>query len=282
MEPEGPNHLAKELAFQLQGRSVPILIAEGLPLPLRQVIPDGDGLELMLFLNRSLLQQVFEGTRFMSAIGAEVQRRYGSRAGSANAAELQSVGSTAKAWLDLIGGQDFEERLRGIDQDILGAYFIHERRFAIYWQAIGVIAARMEMSVEALTVVVLAHELVHAYTHLGFDIDRRNWPTERFCSTDIAIIEGLAQFYAEVVCRKLVEQLPEASRTFEDLISVQHPIYATHREWVFVGDESNGEIIRGALVECPWLRWTGTDRRSRGAEWGRRPRGQPNPIACGP
>ena len=32
--------------------------------------------------------------------------------------------------------------------------------------------------VEALTYVVLAHELAHAYTHLGRDIDGNAWDTE--------------------------------------------------------------------------------------------------------
>ena len=63
----------------------------------------------------------------------------------------------------------------------------------------GVVGA----TVEALTVVVAAHELSHAYTHLGRDIDGRCWDTEAFAHAETGMVEGLAQFYTALICDKL-------------------------------------------------------------------------------
>lgn len=147
---------------------------------------------------------------------------------------------------DILGGK----ALRKIREDVLGAYFVRQREVRVYWQAIGVFAALYEVEVEPLTVVVLAHELAHAYTHLGFDIDGFDWPTKRFVSTDIAIVEGLAQFYAEVVCKNLEAQIPEAITAFRVLLTEQNEVYRTHRAWVDEDDRNSGEIVRVSLLEC--------------------------------
>jgi hypothetical protein len=60
---------------------------------------------------------------------------------------------------------------------------------------IGITARALGVSPDALTIVVLAHELAHAYAHLGRDIDNERWETEQFAKSDIDIVEGLAQFY---------------------------------------------------------------------------------------
>lgn len=61
--------------------------------------------------------------------------------------------------------------LKLIDEDILGIYSTNKRRIEIFWKAIALIAPIINSSVESLTVVVLAHELAHAHTHIGRDIN---------------------------------------------------------------------------------------------------------------
>ena len=170
--------------------------------------------------------------------------------GPASLGEIRRVRETAQAWLDLVKDHDLSETLGRISEDVLGAYYFHRTEVGIFWMAIGLFSALYGVPADALTVVVLAHELAHAYTHLGFDIDDFDWPTHEFASTDVAVIEGLAQYYAEVVCKNLEAQMPEAIVAFRVLLAHQHEIYRTHRTWVDEDDRNSGEIVRVSLVEC--------------------------------
>jgi len=60
---------------------------------------------------------------------------------------------------------------------------------------IGVCAGWLGVPVEELAAVVLAHELAHAYTHLGRDVDGRRWEAQAFRDGEHAPKEGLAQYY---------------------------------------------------------------------------------------
>ena len=243
------NQLASEIGFQLRRRHIPVRVHDGLPMPLWDILGGVDGLELIV-LNQSLLRAVVDGTRFMEGVRERVRARDGTIVGPAAPREIRMVRQTAEAWLALARNHDLGKALRKVREDVLGAYFVRQQEVRIYWQAIGVFAALYGVSVEPLAVVVLAHELAHAYTHLGFDIDGYDWPTERFVSTDIAIVEGLAQFYAEVVCKNLEDQIPDAIVAFRTLLAEQNEIYRTHRSWVDEDDRNSGEIVRVSLLEC--------------------------------
>jgi hypothetical protein len=106
---------------------------------------------------------------------------------------------------------DFIERIRAIQEDVLGAYFFRLPEVRLYWMVVGFMAGVLGVPVEALTLVVAAHELAHAYTHLGRDIDGERWKTESFAAANLAITEGLAQFYTKVICKKLEKTLPMLS-----------------------------------------------------------------------
>lgn len=243
------NRLSAELAFQLKGRQVPIKVVDGLPAPLSQVLEPADSLAEIV-LNQPLLRGVVTGTRFMESARDGVRGQTGKIVGPASLAEIKRVRETAEAWLRLVREHDLSEALGGINEDVLGAYYFHRHEVGIFWMAIGLFSALYEISVDALTIVVLAHELAHAYTHLGYDIDDFDWPTNEFASTDIAVVEGLAQYYAEVVCKNLASQMPEAIGAFRVLLEHQHEVYRTHRRWVDENDRNSGEIIRMSLVEC--------------------------------
>jgi hypothetical protein len=110
-----------------------------------------------------------------------------------------------------------------------------------------VMAGILNVSVEALTVVVLAHELTHAYTHLGKDIDGNLWNTESFAKADLGIVEGLAQFYTAVVCGKLAARFPAANQAYEALLDMQSGAYVMHKDWT-EQSERGGEIVRFAMI----------------------------------
>jgi hypothetical protein len=53
---------------------------------------------------------------------------------------------------------------------------------------------------KTLRLSLLPHELAHAFTHAGFDIDGETWNCSDFGSGTIEVTEGLAQYYAWRVC----------------------------------------------------------------------------------
>lgn len=141
------------------------------------------------------------------------------------------------------------EQIIGIDEDVLGAYFFRIPEIRLYWVVIGITSRALGVSAEALTIVVLAHELAHAYTHLGRDIDNERWKTEQFASSDLYIVEGLAQFYTQVVCRRLEQRMPAALEAYHALLEKQSVPYRSHLDWVG-DDERGGEIVRISMIEC--------------------------------
>jgi hypothetical protein len=56
--------------------------------------------------------------------------------------------------------------------------------------SIGLLTATIGVSPESLTAVLAAHELAHAYTHPGRDIDSHAWDIEAFAASDLDLAEG--------------------------------------------------------------------------------------------
>jgi hypothetical protein len=115
----------------------------------------------------------------------------------------------------------------------------------LYWGVIGLFAQILGVSPEALTVVVLAHELGHAYTHRAADIDGRTWETVAFGRSELALIEGLAQYYAARTCERLIVSAPEARSAYEELLKHQPETYRKHVRWL---GRYRPEEVRFALV----------------------------------
>ncbi len=243
------NRLAAETGFQLRGREVPIEIASGLPPPLAEKLADRVGVEAIM-LNRPLLQAVADGTKFMAETREVVENAAATRLGDAGPDDLDRVRDTATAWLQWADDNDVSKLFAEIREDLFGAYWYPQQRVLIYWLPIGIYAVRHNISIDAMTVVVLAHELAHAYTHMGYDIDGLDWPTAAFGGTDIAVIEGLAQFYAYSTCLELVRHLPEAVEVFQALLDCQHSIYRTHETWMEEAGTHSREVVRTGMVEC--------------------------------
>jgi hypothetical protein len=152
---------------------------------------------------------------------------------------------------------EIRQKLRGISEDILGAYFFRVPEVHLYWMVIGLVAGILGITVESLTVVVATHELAHAYSHLGRDIDGTRWETEAFARADLNIVEGIAQFYTEVISRKLETRNPPVLPAYKKLTVIQQGPYRVHEEWAKrkSGDKETllpqaGEIVRATLVQC--------------------------------
>ncbi|RPH52313.1 MAG: hypothetical protein EHM85_03435 [Desulfobacteraceae bacterium] len=149
--------------------------------------------------------------------------------------------------LSIIQKYDIVDWILKIDADVLGAYFFKRpAHIELYWAVIGLVAQSIGKSVEDLTVVVLAHELAHAYTHLGADIDGSRWHTQEFAQAEHPLREGLAQYYTRLVCQRLAFQMPDSLGTYEKLLQHQPEAYKSHEPWI---KEYSPEELRIALLE---------------------------------
>lgn len=123
---------------------------------------------------------------------------------------------------------------------------VNPAKIRLYWGVIGLISRCIGCSSEDLTIVVLAHELAHAYTQLGADIDGRRWPVLKFHDTDLYVVEGLAQYYTDRVLRRLSNRFGGALDAYKRLLKLQPDAYKVHMQWV---EEHTPEAVRLAMLE---------------------------------
>jgi hypothetical protein len=150
-----------------------------------------------------------------------------------------------------------------VDEDILGVYWwtqptwrsiqrgqpdddSRDGHVELYWGVIGIVARVINVPIEDLTAVVLAHELAHAYSHLGTDIDGRRWRTDRFAVGDRELVEGLAQHYALAACRRIARFAPGCEKAYRALLPHQPSPYRVQEAWE---QSFSKEAIRLALIE---------------------------------
>ena len=244
--------LRSEMALRLSvgedTQAVPVRIAEGLPRPFEAVLALHLH-DIWFLLNGLRIEQTLQGLRFVHEYYDELTKRPVLYPLLATRAEIQHVYLYTERLATLIRNLPLVSHLGRIDQDILGAYFFRVPRIDLYWRAIGLMAALLGISVEALTVVAITHELAHAYTHLGRDVEVGRWDTEAFAHAELPIVEGLAQFYTGVVCSKLDQRLPAAKVAYERLLEHQAAAYTAHRGWT-QPEEAGGEIVRLAMIQA--------------------------------
>jgi hypothetical protein len=167
----------------------------------------------------------------------------------------------AREMLQRLDKQDPVSKVLAVNEDILGCYSyastssdefaVNRASISLYWGVIGLVSDWLGCTVEDLTVVVLAHELAHAYTQLGADIEGRRWPSKAFSSAEIDLKEGLAQYYTVRSLKRLTVRFPEAMHTFETLLEKQPPAYHRHEPWA--AESFSPEAVRRAMIEV--RRW---------------------------
>ena len=249
--------IRQETGLRLSGgtdrQGIAVHVVDGLPQPLAAIFGEvSDPLIWELILNKAALKTTVDGLDVLSQNyealankGLIPLREYtGERT---TKEEIEGVKGVAERVVEWIDSQTVSERLKQIDEDILGAYFFRERTIRIYWMANGLISRMLNVSLEGLTIAVLAHELVHAYSHLGNDIDGDNWDTEAFAKADLRIVEGLAQFYTSIMCKRLDGRAPGLWNAFERLLTVQSPTYNVFKTWS-QPTERAGEILRFSMI----------------------------------
>lgn len=246
------------------GAQVPVEVAPGYPAILTDLtFPDDLELILLLGKHRSALRQTSTGLGGLRSLREELSRRSGFEPHvQTTDAELASVKNWADELLSLLDKHDPLKVVLGVRDDWLGVYqyqvgILIEDEFAInratiqlYWGVIGLSAEWMGCTVEDLALVVLTHELAHAYTQLGADIEGRRWPALAFCNAERGLKEGLAQYYTDRVLTRLERRHPGAVKVYRAMLPGQPADYRTHEGWV---TDFSPESVRRAMLEV--RRW---------------------------
>lgn len=249
------DQLRNETGFRLthgdQQVNVPVRIESGIPAPLIEPLWSAQKVGFLL-LHRNLISKSKQGVEFIGKEFLKVTdfllNLRSKEEPEATWSEVNRVHGLLMALDGELNKVDLLKNILRIEQDILGAYFFRKPQIRIYWLAIGIVALMLDVEIEALTVAVLAHELAHAYTHLGRDIDGRQWETETFAQSDIHIVEGLAQYYTQSVCTKLAGRYPLALGAFNRLLEEQSAPYRCFGGWI-EGKNDPGEFVRHCLIQ---------------------------------
>ncbi len=226
--------LRAETGFRLVRQSVPVEIVDGLPFAFYDALGEIKGLEWLLVarqkLDATMAGLIFLEENYNQAITAlEKVKASGNHA---TADDILRCSNFVYALGKAADHAKTLDKIIGIDQDVMGAYFHGNRpSVALFWCAIAIISLAEGIEPEALTIVVLAHELAHAYTMLGCDMDGKQWDDRVLRETDRIILEGIAQFYTEVVCQRISDRYPKALEAFNQILKNQSPPYTTYRSW---------------------------------------------------
>ena len=80
---------------------------------------------------------------------------------------------------------------------------------------------------------VLTHELAHAYTQLGADIEGRRWSAPTVCEDgDRDLKKGSRSIIRTRCSHACGERYGGALKVFEAMLPKQHKVYRTHEDWV--------------------------------------------------
>jgi hypothetical protein len=247
-----------------RGAQVPVEVSPGHPDVLDDVVFSDDFERIMLLGRyRTFLEQASKGATGLLQLREELSRRPEPEHWvRATTEELQSTARWATWLLRLLDQHDPLKTVLAVRDDFLGVYeygvgdlftddyAVNRATIRIYWGVIGLVAEWMGCTVEDLAVVVLAHELAHAYTQLGADIEGKRWSAPVFAKAESSLKEGLAQYYTDRVLRRLERRYAGALKVYETMLPGQPEAYRTHESWV---KDYSPEAVRRAMLEV--RRW---------------------------
>ncbi len=134
--------------------------------------------------------------------------------------------------------------------NLLGAYFPTDCRVVLYRKMIERAAKDLAVDEDALSTVVFIHETVHAFSHVGRDLDGTYWKTFALPKADSldglpsATHEAIAQFFTF----KLLERLQD-DRLMKTFLSLESVCLDVYRAWRAT-EHYTPEQMRDALMKC--------------------------------
>lgn len=230
---------------------VKVTVRDGLPVPLENLTAKfPDPIQWQLILHQ---QDLAAGVRSIGVLRKNleaVNSWLDAVPSPERARNLYGAENLLQTILQRLEQNPLLQELYAIEADVLGAYHFKLTIPAVtlHWMVIGLVASNLGLSVEALTVVTLTHELAHAYTHVGRDTDGEIWPTVGFAGSNLTVVEGLAQYYTEAVMNRFAPRFPEGLRAFNVLLKKQPPPYTQYMKW-FSPESRHGEVLRACLID---------------------------------
>ena len=231
--------------------SVPVSLKPGLPESLRNLTLEGDDLQLKLAISPYYreLKKLHEASKELGPMVENIKHHPIMRDKDK---VFQRASELADSLLQKLEADNPVNKILAVHEDVLGCYrykFNRHRdpfdgQIELFWGVIGLVAGMIGVEIEALTVVVLAHEVAHAYSHLGADIDGERWASAVFAECDTHLKEGIAQYYTYLICKKLEYNQPEILDTFKTLLKHQPPLYHGHEAM----EKHSPEEVRLALL----------------------------------
>ena len=241
----------RDKTFRKKVISVPVFLVPGLPVELMDLKFEGiDELVMLISPYRRKLEQSKNGlSDTLPLIKQLVNGEQGTALLGGNKDSFEDTLKLIKALLEKIDKRDPVKKILEINEDVLGRYcykvylpgqcpesILYDDPLngwiELYWGLIGLVSGMLGTSIEALTAVVLIHEVAHAYTHLGADIDGIRWDSRWFANSDPALKEGLAQYYTHHITKRVDSQIPGTHEVFKELLKKQAAPYKTHECWV--------------------------------------------------
>ena len=251
------DHIRAETGLKLsdgaERLSIPVRVRDGFTGPFGDVILRyPDPLLWWLICGLRQLGGIVEGTDWLLSRWSSLESWPHLPAMARGSEEaIQRTQDVAAKLQKLVANPPIIEEIKKISADFLGCYFCPTLKspwIEIYWMPIALIAAMINVRMEDLAVVTLTHELAHGYTHIGRDIDGASWDTEGFGRSDDEVVEGLAQFYTEVVTQNIASRYVDAHAAYVRFLELQSGPYLAHQEWLKDQPLQRLETVRFTLL----------------------------------
>jgi hypothetical protein len=249
-------HIRNETGLRLaagEGRSaIPVRVTDGFPERMASLINHyPDPLFWRLVLGLPALQGMTRGLTVLLNGWQDFETwEHLPRFAKRGRRSMERTLRIGKALEGMAAAKNLQKDLRGINEDILGMYSyggIQNPTVDIFWMPIAMVSAMLGVQIEDLALVTLIHELSHGYTHIGHDIDGRSWDDPAFGKSELAVKEGLAQFYTEVISERIRGRSPGVNEAYDRLLALQGGAYRAHLDWL-KGSPQRGEGVRFAIV----------------------------------
>ena len=250
----------EETEQKRSGAQVPVEVVPGYPLALEKIeFPADISRILLLGRYRTPLEQARDCVPGLLRLRDELLGMPdANKWASVSASDLQSVAHWVTALLTVLNKHDPLKKVLLVSKDFLGVYeydakdlledqqAVNRAAIRLYWGVIGLVSQWLGCAEEDLAVVVLTHELAHAYTQLGADIEGHRWPAPAFARAETALKEGVAQYYTDRVLHRLERRYAGALKIFLQMLPSQPAAYRAHEPWI---DKSSPEAVRRAMLE---------------------------------
>lgn len=117
----------------------------------------------------------------------------------------------------------------GKHRDLFGVYVHADQHVELFYMPLFIFCKFYEVDLQWAIVVVLAHELAHAYHHAGRDNDGRVWAT--MGKAHLWIKEGLAEYYTDKFVASQERSYPALRKAYDGLLKGSGEEYTSDLSW---------------------------------------------------